>query len=149
MACRLFGAKPLFDGLSPIRRQAIIWTNAGLLSSGRFRTNFSEILIKVQSVSVTKMNLKTSSAKWRPFCPRGDALSKTVQGPREQLHWSTWKNIFLVYASLNWIFTPCSPCDNKTISIKQCLISIFNNQIVHIIAYHWINTLSPSLHMVV
>ena len=31
------------NGLSPGRRQAIIWTNAGILSIG---TNFSEILIK-------------------------------------------------------------------------------------------------------
>ena len=36
------------NGLSPIRRQAIIWTNAGLLSIGPLGTNFSEILIKTQ-----------------------------------------------------------------------------------------------------
>ena len=34
------------NGLSPIRRQAIIWTNAGLLSIGPQGTNFSEILFK-------------------------------------------------------------------------------------------------------
>ena len=45
----------LDNGLSPIRRQAIIQTNAGLLSIG---TNFSEILIKVKNVSFTKMHLK-------------------------------------------------------------------------------------------
>ena len=33
------------DGLSPGRRQAIIWTNAGVLLVGRFGTNFSEILV--------------------------------------------------------------------------------------------------------
>ena len=33
------------NGLSPGRRQAIIWTNAGILSIGPFGTNFSEILI--------------------------------------------------------------------------------------------------------
>ena len=34
-------------GLGPIRRQAFIWTSAGLLSIGPLGTNFSEILIKI------------------------------------------------------------------------------------------------------
>ena len=34
------------NGLSPVRRQAITWTNADLLSIGPFRTNFSEVWIK-------------------------------------------------------------------------------------------------------
>ena len=33
------------NGLSPGRRQAIIWTNAGILLIGLLRTNFNEILI--------------------------------------------------------------------------------------------------------
>ena len=35
------------NGLSPGRRQAIIWTNAGLLLIGPLGTNFSEILIEI------------------------------------------------------------------------------------------------------
>ena len=50
------------NGLSPERRQAIIWTNAGLLSIGPLRTNFSEILIGIQIFSFKKMHLKMSSA---------------------------------------------------------------------------------------
>ena len=34
------------DDLSPDRRQAIIWTNAGILLIGPLGTNFNEILIK-------------------------------------------------------------------------------------------------------
>ena len=34
------------NGLPPIRRQAIIWTNAGVLLIGRLRTNFIEIFIE-------------------------------------------------------------------------------------------------------
>ena len=56
------------NGLSPGRRQAIIWTNAGILLIGLWGTNFSEILIGIQTFSFTKMHLKMSSAKWRPFC---------------------------------------------------------------------------------
>ena len=56
------------NGLSPGRRQAIIWTNTGILLIWPLGTNFSEILIKIQTFSFTKMHLKISSAKWRPFC---------------------------------------------------------------------------------
>ena len=55
-------------GVSPDRRQAIIWTNARLLLIGPLGKNFSEILIKVLTFSFNKMRLKVSSAKRRPFC---------------------------------------------------------------------------------
>ena len=35
------------SGLSPGRRQAIIWANAGILLIGPFGINFSEILIDI------------------------------------------------------------------------------------------------------
>ena len=56
------------NGLSPGRRQAIIWTNAGLLLIGTLETHFSEILIEIQTFSFKKLRLKVSSAKWWPFC---------------------------------------------------------------------------------
>ena len=56
------------NGLSPGWRQAINWTNAGILLIGHLGTNFSEILIEVVTFSFKKMRLKVSSAKWRPFC---------------------------------------------------------------------------------
>ena len=65
------------NGLLPVRRQAIIWTNAGLLSIGTLQTYFSEILIKTQEFSLKKMHFKTSSAKWWPFCPGRDELNET------------------------------------------------------------------------
>ena len=55
------------NGLSPGRRQAIIWTNAGILLIWPLGTNFSEILIGIQTFSIKKMHLKMSSAKRRPF----------------------------------------------------------------------------------
>ena len=64
------------NGLSPIRRQVIILTSAWLLSIGPLGTNFSEILTKIQSFSFTKMHLKISSAKKRPFCPGVDVLKR-------------------------------------------------------------------------
>ena len=56
------------DGLSPDRRQAIIWTNDGMLLIAPLGTNFSEILIEILTFSFKKMHLKVLSAKWRPFC---------------------------------------------------------------------------------
>ena len=56
------------NGLSPDRRQAIIWTNAELLSIGPLPTYFSENLIKMQQFSLKKMHVKMLSAKWRLSC---------------------------------------------------------------------------------
>ena len=57
------------DGLSPVRHQAITWTNAVLLSIRLLGMNFSEIWIETQNFSFMKMHLKMLSVKWRPFCP--------------------------------------------------------------------------------
>ena len=62
------------NGLSPIRHQAIIQTKAGLLLIGPLGTNVNGILIKIQNFLFTKMHLKISSVKWRPFFPGGDEL---------------------------------------------------------------------------
>ena len=55
------------NGLSPGRRQAIIWTNAEILLIGPSGTNFSENFIGIQTFSFKKMHLKMSSAKWGLF----------------------------------------------------------------------------------
>ena len=55
------------NGLSPGRRQAIIWTNVGILLIRTLGTNFSEILGEIHSFSISKMHLKMTSAKWRLF----------------------------------------------------------------------------------
>ena len=60
IACRLFGAKPLYKLIILVIRPL------GL--------TFSELLIEIQNFSFTKMHLKISSAKWRPFCPGEDEL---------------------------------------------------------------------------
>ena len=55
------------NGLWPERRQAIIWTNAGILLIWPLRTNFNEILIEIYIYSFKQMHLKMSSGNWRPF----------------------------------------------------------------------------------
>ena len=56
------------NGLLPGWRQAIIWSNAGILLIGPLGKNFSEIFIEILTFSFKKMRLNVSSANWRPFC---------------------------------------------------------------------------------
>ena len=63
------------NGLSPGRRQAIIWTNPGILLIGPQGTNFSGILSEIHTFSFKKIHLKMSSGKWRPFCLGLNVLS--------------------------------------------------------------------------
>ena len=55
------------NGLSPERRQAIIWTNAGILLIGPLGTNLNETSIEIHTYSFKKIHLKLSSGKWRPL----------------------------------------------------------------------------------
>ena len=55
------------NDLLPQRGQAIIWTNAGILLIWPLGTNFSEILIEIQTFSLRKIRLKMSSAKYCSF----------------------------------------------------------------------------------
>ena len=66
------------NGLPPDRRQAIIWTNDGILLIGPLGTNFSEIIIEIRIFSFKKMGFKVSSAKWRPLCLGLNVLRKCV-----------------------------------------------------------------------
>ena len=69
------------DGLSPVRRQAITWTNADLLSDllsiGPLGIKFSEIRINIHSFSFMKMRLKCRLRDGGHFVQRGrvDELS--------------------------------------------------------------------------
>ena len=56
------------DGLSPGRRQAIIWTNAGISLIGPLGTNFSEILIEILTFSFKEMHWKMVAILSRPQC---------------------------------------------------------------------------------
>ena len=64
------------NGLSPGRRQAIIWTDAGILLIGPLETNLSEIFIGIYTFSFKKMHLEMSTWKLRSFfCFGLDVLS--------------------------------------------------------------------------
>ena len=74
------------NDLSPGWRQAIIWTNVGILLIGPLGINLSEVLIRSHTFSFKKMHLKMPSAnqnssilkmpsaKWHPLCLSLNAL---------------------------------------------------------------------------
>ena len=49
-------------------KDSMAWHTAGILLIGSLGTNLSENLIEILTFSFTKMRLKVSSAKRRPFC---------------------------------------------------------------------------------
>ena len=84
------------NGLSPGRRQAIIWTNPGILLIGPLGTNFSEILIEIKTFSFTKIHFKMSSAKRRPFCLGLNVLKRSKHDDA-----TVWK-VFHITVGLWW-----------------------------------------------
>ena len=75
------------NGLSPGRRWAITWTNAHILSIQPLGTTCGEIWNT--NFSFKKTHLKTSSAKWRPFCPGGDELTSFCLVKPNKIHQSS------------------------------------------------------------
>ena len=83
-------------GLSPGLRQAIIWTNAGILSIGPLGTNFSQIVLDIQTFSFKEMHLRMSSGKWRQFCLCLNEASDRI--PDSTILWSEK----VLYTVIKW-----------------------------------------------
>ena len=104
------------NGLSPDRRQAIIWTNAGILLIGPLGTYFSEILTGIQTFSFRKMHLKMSSAKWRPFCLGFNVLTTKSD---ILISKSRWLSLVQNYTGFSkWVLTHRKP---KVVMIASLL----------------------------
>ena len=70
------------NDLSPGRRQAIIWTNAGMLLIGPLGTNFSEILIEILTFFIQENAFESVVCEMvailsRPQCVNGKCLMST------------------------------------------------------------------------
>ena len=74
------------NGLSPGRRQDIIWTNAGMLIR-TLGTNFTEILSEIHIFSFKKIHLKMLSGKRRPFCLGLNVLTHWSYHSLALSHW--------------------------------------------------------------
>ena len=94
------------NGLAPDRRQAIFWTNAGILLIEPLETNFSEISIEIHTFSFKEMHFNMSSAKWRPFCLGLNVLKRNK-----------------IYQNLNWgylVWQLSSPLQSDLAGIESC-----------------------------
>ena len=94
------------NGLSPVRRQAIIWTNDGMLLIRTLGTNFNEILSEIHAFSFKKMHLKMSSAKWRSVhdthcnCQIIDQLRKSYE---KTIFVKIWDTVGCRYTAIHYI----------------------------------------------
>ena len=108
------------NGLSPGRRQAIIWTNAGILLIRTLGTNFSEILIQINAFSNKKMHIKMSSGKCRPLCL---GLNELSWWP-EKITWikkEKWLPAFIFGCHLINLYVLCT-YPYLVYQIKPCLL---------------------------
>ena len=122
------------NGLSPGRRQAIIWTNAGILLIRTLGTNFSENLSSIHAFSFKKMHLKMLSVKWRPSC-----LGLNV--PRQWQSWC-WYALDNFPARAHMAFGKLSPnlwCVSGD-SEKVALRLIFHK---HYLNKYWYRSITP------
>ena len=108
------------NALSPGRRQAIIWTNVGILLIEPLGTNSNEMLIEIQTFSFIKIHLKMSSGKWWPFCLGLNVLINS--SPHGQMAAILADDTFLcillnendrIPIQISRRFVPRSPIDNK------------------------------------
>ena len=76
------------NGLSPGRRQAIPWTNAGISLIGSIGINFSEKLIEIYTFLFKKTRLKMSSGKCQQFFLSLNVLIWHMQHGRAHMSWS-------------------------------------------------------------
>ena len=76
MACRLFGTQPL--GTQPLFNPVLVNSHVGPWKKNLW--NFNQNI----NISFTKMHLKISSAKWRPFCAAG-AESRPVSNGMDMM----------------------------------------------------------------
>ena len=115
------------NGLLPSQRQAIIWTNDGILLTRHLATNFSEILIEIHTFSFKKMHLKMSSGEWWPFC-----LSLNVlMAARSLIFWtkinwtsSEFKACISNYIYIKWWIVITHPCPNFNGTLPKLILKL-------------------------
>ena len=89
------------NGLSPGRRQAVIWTNAGILLIGPLGTNSTEILIEIYTFPFKKMHLILMETVGKP---QADAYRHQYSSSKSP--WKPPANVCQIELSKTWI-KPC------------------------------------------
>ena len=134
------------NGLSPGRRQAIIWTNSGILLIGPLGTSFTEILIEIHIFSFTKMRFKVSSAKWQPFCFGLNVLIHYMlnfsEGTKKKK-----KILFITVKPQVWDWCACKMRVELLWTCLQCYFNLLVCDIYHIIMTFELDIIIHSIFM--
>ena len=127
------------NGLSPERRRAIIWTNAGILLIGPLGTNISEIIIEIQTFSLKKIRLKMSSAKCCSFrlglnvlSSKSDWCLNTVTIMRHATSWKLSYSIVHGPNSLLFLKLCCVIFENG-IALQQIIVILCNGNACYLV----------------
>ena len=99
------------NGLSPGWRQAIIWTNAGILLIGPLVTNFNEILVRIQTFSLKKNAINNVVCEMASILSRPQCV-KVVQHVRVAC-----KGLIPTIGSMYWIIEHGVPKEHHLCSI--------------------------------
>ena len=132
---RIYVSKIIIIGsdndLLPGRRQAIMWTNAGILLIGPSIITLSKILTEINRVSFQQMRLKMSSAKRRPsicfviFWPIHLFMSLYIIWFFGAMHKGRIIVLILAHGHL------CPACEiscNSIISAGACILSVIDSR---------------------
>ena len=106
------------NGLSPGRRQAIFWTNVGILLIGPLGINFNEILIEINTFSFKKMYLKISSAKWRLFRLGLNVLRMSSHTKTHIGHWAIRSYWYKWSSHSVWRFSLKEASEHKILNFR-------------------------------
>ena len=121
------------NGLSPVGRQVIIWTNAVILSTGPPGTQFNQIVCKM--LPFKKMRLKMSSGKCWPFCLSLNVLN--IMRPEQNDHYFPGQHFqthylkkkpFCTLFKISLKFIPIHPVDNMNKSTLVYVMACWLNR---------------------
>ena len=146
------------NGLLHGRRQAITWTNVGILLIRPLGTNFSEFLVEILIFSLKKMRLKVLSTKRRPFCLGlnelrvlsslfADCALKHFQQTchRKLFNFWTWSDEF---HTSGIILCMCPGNRRQRYNVMSFLIGWAHTQnvAVHICLVPWLSVIPQGIH---
>ena len=116
------------NGLSPGRRQAIIWTNDGILFIRTFGRHFNEIVSKIHTFSFKKMHFKMSSRKWQTSCLGLNVLTQT----RTRCRFSLFIPYNIVHFHQEFILSFVGNTDAKVTLVRlatKTILSLFRSTV--------------------
>ena len=120
---------PSLDGMSPVRHQVIIWTNAGLLLIGTFGTScIWKVKFQSKYNNFHSWNEFKISSKWRVFCSSCNVvtLCQVPFGYVNQVVCSRWehKEQLLTTTATTHFFTNESSINRSSLSLADNIIKL-------------------------